>query len=193
LGFEGDKLKETVTITSLEKLPFNITEITSNIEDKIEYKLKTKKKGKAYTLEVRNRSSQKGSFHGSIELKTDSKHKPRLNLPVTGVLREKVTVRPGSLSFGTIDTTREGSNTQQLKRKVVLKDNQGKGFAIKKIKTSEKWIMTETKTEVEGKQYSIVITLDEDKLPKGPFEEKINIRTSYKRKPLVVNVKGNVL
>lgn len=132
-------------------------------------------------------------FRGKIELKTNSQKKPHITLPVYGRLKEEVNIRPRTLSFGTIDTTKENFNIRSLKKSVVLKDVRGDGLAIKKIKTSSDWIMTETKTKKGSKQHTIVIILDKDKLPKGQFNEKIKIRTNYKRKSLVVNIKGKVI
>ena len=193
MGYEGEKIDKKVTITSLEEQSLKITDITCDIEDKIKYKLKTKEKGKEYTLEIKNRSKQAGSFRGKIELKTNSEKKPLVTLSINGNLRNKVMVRTRPLSFGTIDTTKEYFKDVSLRKTIMLKDIRGEGLTIKKIKPSRNWIMAEAKVRKEGKQHTIVITLDKDKLPKGHFEEKIKIRTNYKRKFLVVNVKGDVI
>lgn len=144
-------------------------------------------------MEIKNRSRQKGTFRGKIELKTNSKKKPLVVINVRGKLSGEVFVNTRSISFGTIDTSKRSFNAMSLKKTVMLKDARGDGLTIKKIKPSSDWIMTETKTKKEGKQYTVVITLDKDKLPKGQFEEKIDISTNYKREHLVVCVKGKVL
>ena len=192
LGFEGDKIKHEVTITSFEKTPLEITDITSTVDDKIKYKVKTSKQGKEYVIEVKNRSTQAGSFSGKMVVKTNSQKKPHIVLNVSGNLRSKVAVRPKTFSFGTIDTSEENFNSGALKKRVMLVDVQGEGFTVKKIKSSSKWIKAEIESKKENKQYAVHITLDKDKLPKGKFEEKVNIYTSYERKPLVVDVKGEV-
>lgn len=182
-----------MTITSIEEHPFKIKDITSDIKDKIKYKLKTKKKGREYSLEIKNRSKEAGSFRGKINLKTNSEKKPLVVLYVYGRLREEVIVSPRSLFFGTIYTTNEIFGTVSLKKTVMIKDVRGDGLTINKIKPSKDWIMTEIKTKKEGKQYTIIITIDKDKLPKGQFNEKIDIRTNYKKKSLVVDVEGKVI
>lgn len=193
LGFEGDKIKYEVTITSFEKTPLEITDITSTVDDKIKYKVKTSKKGKEYVIEVKNSSKQAGSFSGKMVVKTNSHKKPHIVLNVSGKLRSKVAVRPKTFSFGTIDTSKENFGSRVLKKRVMLMDAQGEGFMVKKIKTSSKWIKAEIEAKKENKQYAVHIILDKDKLPKGKFEEKVNIYTSYKRKPLVVDVNGDVI
>lgn len=193
VGYEGDKIKKKVTITSLKEQHFEITGITSDIEDKIKYKLKTKKKGREYTLEIRNRSKEEGTFRGRIKLETSSKKKPFININVFVKLQKEVTIRPKSISFGTIDTTKEDFNAVNLTKTFKLIDVRGDGMTIKKIKTNSDWITTETKTRKEGKIFNIIVTLDKDKLPKGHFEEKIKIRTNYKKEYLEVDVKGEVI
>ena len=88
-GNEGDKLSKKVTITSFEEQPLKIKDITSDVEDKIKYKLKTVKKGKEYTLEVKNRSTEKGRFQGQIELKTNSQKKPLVVIKVYGRIEKQ--------------------------------------------------------------------------------------------------------
>lgn len=143
-------------------------------------------------MEVRNRSSQEGELRGKIELKTDSEKKPHIIIFVSGRVREELNMTPKSISFRTIDPSRENFNRIFTKR-IVLRDVRGKGLTIKKIKTSSDWIIVDTKTRKEDKMLAIIITLDKDKLPKGPFEEKIKIRTNYKKEYLEVDVKGEVI
>ncbi len=126
-------------------------------------------------------------------VKTTSQKKPNIVLYVNGKLRSKVAVRPKTFSFGTIDTSKDNFGSSVIKKRVMLTDVQGEGFTVKKIKPSSKWIKAEIEVKKENKQYAVHITLDKDKLPKGKFEEKVNIYTSYKRKPLVVDVKGEVI
>jgi len=193
IGFEGDKITQEVTITSLEEHPFEITDITSTLDDKIKYKLKTGKKGREYTIKVTNRSTQEGSFNGNMVVKTDSKKKPHIVLTVSGKLRKEVAVRPATLTFGTVDTAKDNSDVKRAARKVQLIDVRKKGFTIKKVKPSSSWIKTEVEIKNENKLYVLHVTLDRDELPKGKFEETIEIYTSYKRKPLIVKVRGNVV
>ena len=191
-GYKGDKIKKEVTITSLGGPPLKITGITSDIDDKIKYKLKTIKKGEKYSLEIKNRSSQGGGVRGKIELKTNNEKKPRVVVRVNIRIIEEVKINPKSISFGTIDISKEDAN-KIFAKSITLKDTRGDGLTIKKIKTSSDWIMTETKTKRDGKISTIIVTLDKDKLPKGPFEEKIKIRTSYKKKYLEIDVIGKVI
>ena len=77
-----------VTITSNEAQPLKITDIICSIKDKIDYELKTKKEGKEYILEIKNRSKKEGRFGGLLVLKTNSKNKPEITLKVYGELKK---------------------------------------------------------------------------------------------------------
>ena len=193
LGFEGDTVKHQVTITSFEEEPFEITDISSTVDDKIKYKLKTIEKGKKYTIEAESRSKEEGSYSGQMVLKTSSKKKPHIVLSINGNLRKEVAVVPTKLFFGTINSAEEGFDTRELQKMTTLRDIRGDGFEVKKVKTSGKWMVAEVEPHKQKKQYTLRVTLDKNKLPQGSFNETVTVYTSYKKKPLVIDVKGEVL
>lgn len=189
-GFEGEALKTEVIISSLQPQPLAITGVTSDIDDKIKYKLKTREKGKEYVLKVERRSSAEPYFRGQIVLTTDSTKRPRITLNVLSRLQKEVSVRPESLSFGMIDTAAASFAEAKLSRKVTLQDLRGGGLEIKRIISSSDWIAAEQVKTKNG--YTIEITLDKERLPRGEFEETIDVRTNRKKKPISIAVKGTV-
>ena len=193
LGFEGDTVKHQITITSFEEDPLEITDITSTVDDRIKYKLKTIEKGKKYTVEAQNRSKEQGRYSGQMVLKTSSKKKPHIVLAVNGNMRKEVAVAPGKLFFGTINTAEEEFAARKLTKTTTLRDIRGDGFTVKKVKSSGKWMTAEIEPHKKKKQYTLRVTLDNDALPQGSFDETITVYTSYKKKPLVIDVKGEVL
>ena len=172
---------------------FEITDITTDIEDKIKYKLKTIQKGEKYSLEIKTRSGIKEPFRGKVVLKTSSQKKPEIALFVTGKLQKEVKVSPEYLYFGIIDPSKETIDPKNLERTVMINRIEGGGLTIDKIEPSSHWITT--KTEAKGEKYSIVITLDKDKLPKGKFREKVTIHTKYNEKfeSATVIIEGKVI
>ncbi len=192
IGYEGDALSQKLTISAIEGQEFDVTEVKSDLTDKIKYKLETVKKGKEYTLDVANISKEEGVLRGQIELKTTSKMKPVLLFPVFVKIQSEVEVKPSSLYFGKIDINGP-INPEMLTKSVVLNKARGDALEIKKVKESSKWITTKTETNEKGVQYTIVITLDKDKLPKGKLDEKIEIKTNKKDQPLIVTIKGEVI
>ena len=193
LGFEGDTVKQQITITSFEEEPLEITDITSTVDDRIEYKLTTIEKGKKFTIDAQNRSKEQGSFSGQMVLKTSSSKKPHVVIPINGNLRKEVAVVPTKLSFGAINTAEEGFNTRELTKTTTIRDVRGDGFTVKKVKSSGKWMVAEIEPQKGKKQYTLRVTLDKDTLPQGSFSETVTVYTSYKKKPLVIDVKGEVL
>lgn len=191
MGFEGDRVKKKITITSFEKDPLEITDITSTVDDKIKYKLKTVEKGRQYILEAENRSTEAGSYSGQMILKTTSRKKAHLTLLVNSNLRKEVAVLPKKLFFGTINKAEDLD--RKLTRTATLRDVRGDGFSVKKIKSSSKWIVAEIEPQAEKKNYTLRISLDKDALPQGTINETVTLSTSYKGEPLVIEVKGEVL
>jgi len=192
-GKYGDKIKKGVTISSLVGQSFEITDITTNIEDKIKYKLKTIQKGKKYSLEIKTLSGIKEPFQGKVVLKTNSQKKPEIELFVTGILQKEIKVSPEYLYFGIIDTSKETIDPKNLERTVMINRIGGDSLTIDKIEPSAHWITS--KTEAKGEKHSVVITLDKDKLPKGKFREKVTIHTKYNKKfeSAIVIIEGKVI
>jgi hypothetical protein len=191
-GYEGDELSQKLTITATEGQEFDITEVKTDLTDKIKYKLETVTKGKEYSLEVANLTKKEGFVRGQIEIRTTSQKKPIIILPVFVKVQSEVEVKPASLYFGKINTG-GAIDPESLTKPVVIRMARGKDLDIKKVKESSNWIKTETKTDEKGIQYNVVITLNKDKMPKGKFDEKVEIKTNKKDEPLIVSIKGEVI
>jgi len=155
--------------------------ITSTIEDKIKHKLKNKKKGKEYSLEIETLSGIEESFKGNVTLKTNSQKKPKIELHIMGKVKKRVKIAPQYLHFGIIDTQKETTDPESLKRTVMLSGVRGDDLIIEEIETSSDWITTETETNQKGEKYTIVVVLDKNKLLKGKFKEKVKIHTKNKK------------
>ena len=193
MGYEGDELSQKLTISAMEGQEFDITEVKTDLTNKIRYKLETVTRGKEYTLDVSSISKEEGMVRGQIELITTSRKKPSLVLPVFVRIQGEVEVKPASLYFGKIDTSAGPITPDNLTRSVVIKKARGEELEIKKVKESRNWIATKTEANEKGVQYTVVITLDKDKMPKGRFDETVEIKTNKKKEPLVVNIKGEVI
>jgi hypothetical protein len=172
-----------------------INDIQSTIDDIITYELKTVTEGKKFTLEIKTKAGIKESFRGKLLLKTSSQKKPELKLSIMGRVKKELKVAPPFLHFGTIDTTKEAITPESLERKVRISKVSGNDLIIEKVETGADWVTERTETGEQGAMHTIVITLDKDNLPKGPFKEKIKIHTRHGEKAEVVNVtlEGRVL
>lgn len=86
-GPVGRPISRTVQIMPLEGHPFAIKEIKAQQDRFLRYKVKPLKKSSGengYLLLVENTKKEAGSYHDTIVIKTDSKHKPLLRIPVYG-------------------------------------------------------------------------------------------------------------
>jgi len=194
-GYHGDKITKKVTITSHEEQPLKITDITSTIDDKIEYNLKHIEKGKEFSFEIKTPLGIKESFKGKVTLKTNSQKKPKLELVVMGKVRSEVKIAPQFLHFGIINTQKETIDLESLKRTVVLSGVKGDDLILEKIEPGSDWIMTEAETDQKRKKHTIIIRLDKNKLPMGKFKQKIIIHTKYREisEAVVILIEGKVV
>ena len=81
-GAAGEVVASEIAIVSREERPVAIKRITSNIDDKIAYKLRTVREGKEYRLDIKTRSGLSDVFRGKLVLETDSQKKPTIELSV---------------------------------------------------------------------------------------------------------------
>ena len=170
-----------------------IQDIQSTIDDIITYELKTVTEGKEYTIDVKTKGGLKESFRGEILLKTSSQKKPELKLSIMGRVKQELKVAPPFLHFGIIDTTKETTTPESLERTVRISKMRGNDLIIEEVKAPD-WIMAKTISE-KAAMHTIVITLDKNNLPKGPFKETIKIHTKHGGKTEVAKViiEGKVL
>ena len=190
-GYEGDTITKRVTIASQEDQPLAIENITCTIEDKVAYTLETIKEGREYSLEIKNRSTQEGSFNGKVELKTNSPKKPIVVVNIYSRFRARVNIQPAKISLGTIE--RSKLPEKNVARVVTLNDLKGEVLKVKKCKSSAKWISAKVEQQEQGKKCSVVISLDSTKAPAGKLEEHVTIYTGVRKEPYVVEIQGSVL
>lgn len=163
-------------------------DIASTVDDKITYELKTLKEGKTYHLDVHTRSGMNESFRGKISLKTNSQNKPEITLIVLGQLIKEVVAAPPYLYYGVIDSAKETLDPKSLERSVQVSRARGGKLTIEKLDTSVEWVKIEIVPDDKGETYTVVITLDKDRLPKGNLKETVKINTRYDDNSEMVSV-----
>jgi hypothetical protein len=194
-GYHGEKAEQQITISAAVDETLAITDLSSTIDDKIEYKLTAVKKDKEYLLDIKTRSGIEEPFRGKILLKTNSKKKPQIDLMVMGSLENAIKVSPQYLYFGIIDTGKEAADPMSLQRTAVMNQLREQTFTIKDIKTGKEWISATAESKEQVKDYTITIKLDKNKLPKGNFRETVTIYTESEKKSdtATIIVEGKVI
>jgi hypothetical protein len=192
-GFEGDTLTQTLTISTNEKEPLTITNITSSLDHRITYEIKPLLEGRSYELTVTTRENSQGRSIGTITVTTSSKQKPKLQIPVRINFKNELTISPSTLFFGSLplaSQTQESLFTKQIR----VRKERGEPLAIEKIVPSSDFIQTAIETTEEGKRYRITVTLEKEKLRKGLLKETLEIYTNYQKKPVfTITLKGKII
>ncbi len=195
-GYEGDTLTKSLKIINNADSPLKITNLKSDIDNKISYELKSVVDGKEYELMVKTMEGLDGRSRGKITLTTNNEKKPKLDIRVSINFKDELTISPTSLYFGNLAITPELDKQPpklNLKKYITVRKERGDPLKIEKIVPSSKFISTEIETKEEGKRYIITVSLDKDKLEKGLLKETLEIHTNYKKKPVIkVNLKGKI-
>lgn len=194
-AYHGEKAAQQLIIASMVDEPFTITELSSSIDDKIEYKLTPVVKDKEYRLDIKTRSGIEESYRGKISLKTSNKKKPQIDIMVAASAETALRVSPQYFYFGIIDTSKEAADPGSLQRTALLHEVRDNIVTIKDIKTSKEWITAAADTKEKGKGYTITIKLNKDKVPKGNFRETVTINTESEKKSdaVILVVEGKVI
>jgi hypothetical protein len=165
-----DKLDEQIIELTGVSEPFHVLGVESNLGEKIAFALRTVEDGKHYELTVRNRLQEEGRYRGYIKCKTDHPKKSEIIIRVSGNIEGEISVRPQILSVGKLFP-------QQPPRlgKVIVMNNRGKAFQIKKLTYDDKFIDVTQKPLSPSKKpgYSLNITPKLDHLPKGSHEKTL--------------------
>ena len=196
-GYEGDVISKSLKIINQVKSPLKITELKSNIDDKINYELKPVVEGKEFELTVKTLAGLKGRSNGLITLETNIDKKPKIEIRVSVNFKDDLTVSPNVIHFGRIAITTKPGKTPaklNLKRNITFKKERGDPVKIQKIVPSSDLIKTSIETREEGKLYKISVSLNKEKLQTGKIEETLEIHTDYKKKPVIkISVRGTVI
>jgi len=193
-GYSGDKVKATIAISAASDEPLELANVTSSIDESIQYKLTTVKKGKEYSLEINTGTGLTKSFHGKVTVGTTHPKKPKIELVVIGSVKSDIKIAPRYLYFGVIDTTAETTDPTSLVRTATLESMRARATSIERIESSD-WIKTSVKSDAKNLKHTVTITLDKSKLSrKGDFREEITVylQCNKKQETATILVAGKV-
>jgi hypothetical protein len=158
-GRYGEVIEKKLTITSNEEdSNFKITGVTSNIDDKVTYRVEPGTKTGEYTLHVfKNSKLPTMSTFGNIFIHTNSKNSPESTLQVQVMTKGSISVSPASVNFGVVKFTDENGPGTPATRSVVASKLTGK-FAIKEITVNNPEFAAALEPVTPGQQYRIQVT-----------------------------------
>lgn len=130
-----------------------------------------------------------GVLNAPIHIKTGIAKQPDLEIRVSGIVRDRLSVTPASIVFGNFTPGKD-----QISRNVIFTNNKpGQAVKVQKVDSSIEGISAEIVPMTEGVNYTIVLKPKAD-LKKGEFSGMLKIYTSDKDRPVVeVPMSGNVL
>lgn len=158
-GRYGEVIEKKVKITSNEEDPdFKITGVTSNLDDKVTYRVEPGAKAGEYTLHVfKNSKLPTMSTFGNLFIHTNSKNAPQTKLQVQVMTKGSISVSPGSVNFGVVKFTDENGPGTPATRSIIASKATGQ-FAIKEITVNNPEFVAALEPVTPGQQYRIQVT-----------------------------------
>jgi len=148
------------------------------------------KTGTQYKMHVTlEPSAPVGVLNAPIHVKTGIAKQPDLEIRVSGIVRDRISVTPASIVFGNFTPGKD-----VISRNVIFTNNKpGQAVKVQKVESSVAGISAEIVPMTEGVNYTVVLKPKAD-LKKGEFSGTLKIFTSDKERPVVeVPISGNVL
>jgi hypothetical protein len=148
------------------------------------------KAGAQYKLHVTlEPSAPVGVLNAPVRVKTGVAKQPDLDIRVSGIVRDRISVTPASIVFGNFTPGKD-----VISRNVIFTNNKpAQAVRVQKVESTVSGMSAELVPMTEGINYTIVLKPKSD-LKKGEFSGMLKIYTSDKDRPEIdVPMTGNVL
>jgi hypothetical protein len=157
-GRYGEKIERAINISSNEEdLDFEVTGVTSNIDDKITYKAEKLDDG-TYNVKLwKNPKLPTLNTYGTLFVHTNSEHSPESVVQVQVVTKGSITVQPSTINFGGVQFSSGEEDARPVKKQVTLIRSDGE-FKIQDIQFSSDNYEAKYSEVVPGKRYSVAVT-----------------------------------
>jgi len=158
-GRFGEHVERAVTVTSNEKdLDFKILRLSSNMDDKITYKVAPSTQPGAYDITVyKNPELPTLITYGTVYVHTNSKEAPTTPIQVHVITKGSITVSPTAVNFGPVKFAESAGAGQSVTRGVILAKATG-AFTIKDVKLDNPNFTATVEPVAEGTQYRVQVT-----------------------------------
>jgi hypothetical protein len=158
-GRYDEAIEKTVNLTSNEKdFKLEITSVTSNIDDKITYKVEPGATRDEYVLRVTKKTGlEPSSAYGNITIKNNSTKSPETVLQVHVMTKGSISVTPQTLNYGEVKFGAKGENAAPVTKTVTIVKTDGE-FQLKDPVISNKHFTAKIEPVTPGKQYKVEVT-----------------------------------
>jgi hypothetical protein len=146
--------------------------------------------GEQYKLAISvTPDAPEGLLNAPVRLSTGVAQQPTLEIPVSGIVRPRVSVTPITVNFGNFTPSKD-----PITRNIVVTNNKpGNPVKVTKAEVSVPGFMTDVVPTQEGVSYTVVVKAS-DKVKKGAVDGKVTLYTSDKEKGVIeIPLKGEAL
>jgi hypothetical protein len=179
-GMYGEKVEKEVTLKSNEKQDFEIKKVTSNIDDKITYKVIPTEDPKLYRIKVwKNPKLPTMNLWGTLYIHTNSEHSPEKVVQVSVTTRGAIVVQPSTLNFGTYSPAKAPVGT--IEKSITVFKVQG-DFHIRNVEFSSDLYEAAVEPLEGGKSYKVTVSFQPGEEKKQYVDEMI-IKTDDPQEP----------
>lgn len=187
-GRVDEAVEKTLTLSSNEKdFALAITGVTSNIDDKITYKVEPSAKKGEFVLRVAKKTGvPPSSAYGNITVKTNSEKAPETVLQVHVLAKGSISVTPQTLNYGVVKFGVKGASGDPVTKTVMILKTDGQ-FELKGAVIDNKNFTARIEPVEPGKQYKVEVTFVPPSKTNATQREvgQLLINTSDPREPSV--------
>jgi hypothetical protein len=157
-GRYGDSVKKTIHVSSNEEdLDFKITGVTSNMDDKITYRVDPADEDGEYDIHViKNPRLPTLSTFGSLFIHSNSEKAPETTVQVQVITKGDITVQPATVNFGRLRFPQEKTGSPVTKTVTVLKPTGN--LRIEALEVNNENFKADLEELVPGKRYKLNVT-----------------------------------
>jgi hypothetical protein len=146
--------------------------------------------GEQYKLAISvTADAPEGLLNAPVRVTTGVAQQPNLEVPVSGIVRPRVSVSPITVNFGNFTAGKD-----PITRNIVVTNNKpGTPVKVTKAEVSVPGFQTDVVPTQEGVSYTVVVKAS-DKVKKGAVDGKVTLHTSDKEKAVIeIPLKGEAL
>lgn len=188
-GVYGEQVSKELTISSNEKKKkFEITSLSSNIDDKITYSYEAAAEPGRYKITLwKNPKLPTLNTWGSLYINTNSEHTPQKVIQVSVATRGLIVCQPTQVNFGAQKFNEAGGLIKPAVQTVEVFKVEGE-FQIKNVEFSVPDYKAQVETVEAGKRYQVLVTFAPGAKKKN-FQDEMIINTDDPQEPSVrVNI-----
>ena len=146
--------------------------------------------GEQYKLHITvTGDAPEGLLNAPVRVTTGVSQQPTIEVPVSGIVRARVSVTPVMVNFGNFTAGKD-----PITRNIVVTNNKpANPFKVTKAEVSIPGFVTDVVPTQEGVSYTVVVKAS-DKIRKGPLDGTVKLFTTDKEKSVIeLPLRGEVL